>query len=134
MASFVRWFLLLTGIVFAAIGIYALIDPAQTLALVGLQVIEVSSRNEMRAMYGGLNLAIGLYLCAAFRNAGLRSAALTFVALITGGLVFGRVVSLVVDGLPGTTIWLFLAIEVTSCVLALLLRRNAGRASIPQTS
>ncbi len=126
MASFVRWFLLLTGVAFAAIGIYALVDPAQTLAPVGLQVIEVSSRNEMRAVYGGLNLAVGLYLCAAFGNTGLRAAALTFVALITGGLVFGRLVSLVVDGMPSTTILLFLAIEVASCVLALLLRRNAA--------
>jgi uncharacterized protein DUF4345 len=126
MASFVRWFLLLTGVVFAAIGVYTLVDPAQTLALVGLQVIEVSSRNEMRAVYGGLNLAVGLYLCAAFGNAGLRPAALTFIALITGGLVFGRLVSLVVDGMPNTAIWYFLAIEVTGCVLALLLRRNAA--------
>ncbi len=128
MAGLVRGFLLLSGLIFAAIGVYALIDPAQTMAVVELQVTEISSRNEMRATYGGLNLLIGLYLIAAFRDAGMRHAALTFVALFTGGLALGRLVSLVVDGMPSTAIWCFLAVEVTGCTLALMLRRHVAMA------
>ncbi len=124
MTRFAPWFLLLTGLVFAAIAVMALLDPAEMLAPLGLQLTEVSSRNEMRAVYGGLNLAMALYLCAAFQIADLRHSALTFTALFTGGLVLGRFVSLVVDGMPNTLIWSFIAVEVTGCVLALSLRRS----------
>ena len=124
MARFAPWFLLLTGLVFAAIAVMALIDPAGMVARMGIQLTEVSSRNEMRAVYGGLNLAMALYLCAAFQIAEIRSAALTFTALFTGGLLLGRLVSLIVDGMPSPLIGSFIAIEVTGFVLALTLRRH----------
>lgn len=55
----------------------------------------------------------------------LREAALVTLAIFTSGLVFGRVVSVAVDGTPGTFVWLLLAGELIIAVTAwLLLRRG----------
>ncbi|MGH8529874.1 MAG: DUF4345 domain-containing protein [Nevskiales bacterium] len=128
MSRFAPWFLLLTGLVFAGIGLMGLYDPTGTVAPMGLTLADLSSRSEMRAVYGGMNLVIGLYLIAAFRNSARQMTALTIAALIMGGLALGRLLSMAVEGVPSPLILGFLAVEVTGCVLALLLRRNAAAA------
>lgn len=119
-----RWYLLLTGLVFALIGLMGLYDPVGTVAPMGLTLADQSSRAEMRAVYGGMNLLIGLYLMGGFRNHAQQASALMLAALIMGGLALGRAISIVVDGMPSSLILGFMAIEVVGAALALYLRRQ----------
>lgn len=121
-----RWYLLLTGLVFSGIGLMGLYDPTGTVAPMGLTLADQSSRAEMRAVYGGMNLLIGLYLMGAFRSPAQQAPALMLAAIIMGGLALGRVVSIAVDGMPSSLILTFLAIEVAGAALALSLRRRVA--------
>lgn len=120
--------LLLSGLVFAGVGFISLVSPQTGVDPLGLQLVTINSLNEIRANYGGMHLLLGLFMLgAAVRDIWQRQA-LLIIALFTGGLVLGRVTSIVVDGTPDAMIWSFLLIEAVGCLWAsaLLIRTPAA--------
>lgn len=95
-------FLLITGLIFAALGLYTLIDPqgAMDAGGLGLQLKATAGWSQMRGAGGGTTLAVGLLLIAAITRASLERPALWAVVAVLGGLEAGRVVSMFVDGVP----------------------------------
>ena len=84
-------------------GAFALVFPGEAAELVGFELRDNSSFGEVRALYGGLVLAIGIVIFEAMRRPAWRRL-LNAVGLCFLGLVFGRLVSLSVDGLSGYTL------------------------------
>lgn len=120
--------LLLSGLVFAGVGLTSLVSPQTGVDPLGLQLVTINSLNEIRANYGGMHLLLGLFMLGgAVRDIWQRQA-LLIIALFTGGLVLGRVTSLLVDGTPDSVILSFLLIEAVGCLwaTALLLRTPAS--------
>lgn len=95
-------YLLITGLIFAALGLYTLIDPqgAMDAGGLGLHLEATAGWSQMRGAGGGTTLAVGLLLIAAITRASLERPALWTVVVVLGGLEAGRVVSLFVDGVP----------------------------------
>ena len=123
--------LLLSGAVFSAVGALHIIAPQAGVEPLGLELATLNSLNEIRANYGGMHLILGLFMLIAGIKDSLRKPGLFLLAFFTGGLVLGRVVSLIVDGVPGSVILGFLAIESIGCLLATVLivkeaRENAA--------
>jgi hypothetical protein len=118
----------LAGIAFLAVGVMSLVTPAAGMAPFGMALPTPSAVNEIRANYGGMHLAMGaFYLWAAARPA-WRRAALLVLALFTGGLVVGRLVSLAADGAPNAFVWRLLVVEAAgAAAAAVLLRRTPPR-------
>ena len=111
---------LLVGLVAAAnvaFGAWSLALPSRAAGLVGFQLEDAAASGEMRAVYGGLVLGLGLVMGAALRREDgghwLRAIGLCFL-----GLVFGRAVSLLADGL---TTWNAAALVLEGATAALLL-------------
>lgn len=104
-------FLFITGLIFSAVGLYGLINPLAAVAPVGLQLESVSSINQMRASAGAIPLLAGLFMCASVFRLHWQTAALWLVSIILGGLIFGRLISMLVDGMPGTANLWFLGLE-----------------------
>lgn len=82
------------------VGAAFLAAPEGTGALVGVSLPSVTARNDVRAVYGGLQLGCATFLglCAARRQwlvPGLAAQLLTL-----GGLFAARLVSLAADGVP----------------------------------
>lgn len=81
---------------------------------------------ELRGVYGGINLAVGALVASALIRDSLVRPALYAILCLTGGYVFGRGFSLVVDGIP-ETVWLwFMALEVVLATFAILSLKRVG--------
>jgi len=98
--SWPRLVCLLSALPFAGIGLAFVTLPLEMGRLVGLDVTNVTADNDLRGVYGGLSLG-----CAALLAwCGLHETRVEFGVraqlLLYGGLAAGRVVSLVVAGVP----------------------------------
>ncbi len=107
---------ILIAVGFLAMGTYALAVPSRVLAIFGVTVGTVDGRNEIRAVYGGFGIAIGLLLLAAIGSATLQPGVFAAVAVALAGMAGGRLVAVLVDGSPGFYPWLFCAIELAAAV------------------
>ena len=114
-------FLLLSGIGFMLIGINTFRDPIAAIAGVELGVQSINALNEVRANYGGMQMGIGILLFSAALLQWLSRSALLALSLITGGLVVGRLVSIMLDGMPNTTVQALLILEFVTTVAAIFL-------------
>lgn len=110
-----RLFLVLLALATLNIAIQAILDPQAIFDNVQVQLGNITARNSVRALYGGVNLAFGLFwIYAAFRH---QTMGLLLALLYTGGFAIGRILSILMDGMPGgfATQWL-----ITESVFAIL--------------
>ena len=94
--------LALVGLVYTAVAVPGFVDPIGLMAAVDLPVSGASAMNELRANYGGLMGALAVASFAGAAVASYRRPALWLAWLCFVGLVSGRVVSLVLDGVPNS--------------------------------
>lgn len=88
----------------------------------GLAVANSGGENEVRAQYAGFFLAVGAVCAAALAGLMPRQAALIVLAVVFGGLIAGRLVSLALNGGVagyGATIRALYAIDAVGFALAL---------------
>ena len=81
----------IVGGAFIAMGVMALLRPAQVLAYFGLHNLTPDLRNEVRAVYGGFGVALGMLLMVTTTSAiggGVRVAAGISLAGMAGGRVY----------------------------------------------
>jgi hypothetical protein len=93
--------IVVSGLALVAVGVTGLASPAALFDPLGVALPTAAGRNEVRAAYGAMHLAVGLLLLAGARRRELRRPALWLVFAFMGGLALGRAVSLAVDGSPG---------------------------------
>jgi hypothetical protein len=95
-------FFALNGLVWLPWGIICLFAPQAWSGQVipGMEVFDLASataRTEVRAMYGGLQMAIGLLALIAILKPRHRDTALLFYVLALGGLALSRLYGLVLE-------------------------------------
>jgi|MDTC01.3.fsa_nt_gb hypothetical protein len=95
-------YLLITGAIFLIVGLRALFRPVETVAFpYALGADDVDAKNFLRSGAGGVTIAsAGVFIAAAFVES-LAFSALLLAVVFMGGLLFGRIVSRVLDGKPG---------------------------------
>jgi hypothetical protein len=114
--------LLVIGLAFCAVGYLGLVAPNAILDpidLVWKDITSRSARNELTAMYGGMHAALGIFFVIAAFVPSIRLGALLAASAFLGGLVAGRIVSLVRDGLPGLLPMALLVVELMGVLLAM---------------
>lgn len=107
---------------FCAVSVIALlygVSPRWFAAtFLGVQELDLDFAHILRAVMG-LYLALGCFwLYAAFDRRYTDPAVLT-TAIFSGGLVAGRLVSLVADGSPAPLLWLYVAMELALVPVAI---------------
>lgn len=110
-----RIFLLLLALATLNIAVQAILDPQAIFDNVQVQLGNITARNSVRALYGGVNLVFALFwMYAAIR---MQTMGLLLALLYTGGFALGRILSIIMDGMPDAfaTQWL-----VTESVFALM--------------
>ena len=111
------------ALMFTCFGAIGLVDPSRSLALIHLSAIDTTSINEIRAMYGGVELGIAAFLFACLAGRWSLRSGLFVAAALLAGAATGRFVSLFIEGMPVTSfvgIWLFEATYAAACVFALM--------------
>ena len=109
--AFARLVLVLVGVIWGAIGLWALSDPDGLAGTVDLRLRSNLGRLEIRAMYGGFSLAIGLLHLVASSRAVWWMPALVATGTCTVGLVSGRLFSVAVDGPSSPTALILIGSE-----------------------
>lgn len=111
-------YLIVNGLVFLIVGLRALCNPLGAVAdPYSLEADNVDAKNYLRSGAGGVATACGVVLLLAALFQQLSFAALLMAVTVMGGLVFGRLVSLVVDGKPSATPWIAGALELTGFLI-----------------
>ncbi len=124
-------FLRFTGILFALYGGFLYLDPQYLMELLALGDGS-AARVEVRAMYGGLQLAMGVFLIlASLRGPLYTEVALVVAIAVFAGLATARAAGLMIDGVDGYNLGACIY-EAISLVIAILLyqkQRSANQAS-----
>ncbi len=109
-------YLFVSGLLYALAGMYALVAPTEALGILGIHIDGVNGLSQERGTAGGVTLAIGIFLIASAHYRKLVIPALWTTTMVLGGLEFGRLVSICVDGLPRNPIWVYIGVEILGLV------------------
>ena len=108
--------LILLPIEYLYFGLLGLIDPASTSALVAFTLNETISFSEFRALYSFFTF-LGLLCVIAIFEKSLRAKTYFVLALLNGSFVFGRIVSILHDGMPNQLLWTIFIVDFTVFIL-----------------
>lgn len=118
-----RLFLAANALLWLLYGLYCLAQPSFLAEAAGVVATSPTGITELRAMYGGLQAAIGaLALVATFRHDLVRTA-LVALAFLAAGLFGGRLVGAFTDGWLSSYTVAALLLESTLTVLSIRLLR-----------
>ena len=117
------------GIGIAVIGAIYLVAPEFILGVYGIKVQSASEANLFRGAYGGMFIAFAALFClGALRDRFMRSARAALLVFMAG-FALGRIVSIIVDGVPHILLVGILVVELAySGAVLYLIRREAARA------
>jgi hypothetical protein len=93
-----RIFLAISALAWGGYGLYCLINPAILAELAGVTAVSATATTELRAMYGGVQTALGLFAALAVVNAGWQRPAVLALAFVTGGLFTARLIGALLAG------------------------------------
>ncbi|MFC9130135.1 DUF4345 domain-containing protein [Streptomyces sp. NPDC057099] len=89
----------LAALFFLGMGLFGLVAPRALIRPFGIELSVPEARAEVRAVYGGFGVAVGVLLTwAVFSGSGdLRSGVVLTVAVSLAGMAFGRLVARLVE-------------------------------------
>lgn len=128
MRTLARLTLWLGGLGFLAFGFAFMIAPLETFAAAGLPMQGALAATEMRAFYGGLELALGGLLIAADLRPDARRHGLILCLASFGGIGLARLLGMVLAGSATPFLWAALATELGLAALAAVSLRAGGAA------
>jgi hypothetical protein len=124
--------LLLAGFGFISVALQAFYNPQLVMDFVQTPLTNVSARNSIRANYGGMNMALGLFmLYAAFKK---QNIGLLFLSLFTGGFFIGRMAGFVLEGAANDFVHSWAIMEGLLCVGSIWLLRRRQDFIVSSTS
>ena len=104
-------FLLLTAVIYGGLGGWALIEPSSFVESVGLTINSNLGSAEIRSVYGGINLLIGLFALAAIFQSKHEELFMKILIFVIIGILLGRIVSFAFGELDSAFLWYFIAFE-----------------------
>ena len=122
-------FLALEVLLWLPYGLYCFVDPAFLAQGAGVAAGSVTGTTELRAMYGGLQTAIGVFALAALLRPALRRPALLCLSFLCAGLFTARLVGTLIDGGLSSYTAMGLGFESLSCGFAFWLLQRSGAAA-----
>jgi hypothetical protein len=121
MTSATRIFLAVSAVVWLPYGVFCFLSPGYLQQAAGIAATTTTAAVELRAMYGGLQTAIGLLTLLAALRASLVRPALTMLAFLCAGLALGRFGGIALDGDLSSYTLFAVSFETLSTVIALVL-------------
>lgn len=119
-----RLFLAANALLWIAYGLFCLAQPGFLAEAAGVTATTATGTTELRAMYGGLQTAIGLLALLAILRHDLVRTALIALGFLAGGLFTARVCGVLLDGGMSSYTAGALVLEITLAVLSIVLLRR----------
>jgi len=112
------WF---NGIAYLVLGIWCAISVDKTAETIGFKSLDSSGRCEYTAVYGGLQIALGLLFGISALRADARSLGITFAVVIYSSLVIFRGVGLLRFWPVASATLMFASFELLMLIFAIAL-------------
>ena len=109
--------IIIAALFYGLIGLAALLQPRHLLQGFGIEAEAVDSRNEIRAVYGGLPLAMAGLLTFTLGGSDLADGILAALAAVSAGMAAGRLVSAAIDRQMGRNPVIFTILELIVAAL-----------------
>ena len=109
----------LSALAFGGLGVLFMLDPARLAGTVELGTSPFQTI-ELRAMYGGLEIGVALFLLWCAASPQRVALGLWFSLFAYGGLGLGRLAGVLLSGVAGGPHWTLIAIEAVAVVLSLV--------------
>lgn len=119
-----RIFLVIGGVIMLAVGLYFGANPTALSNGMGIELPKPSARSDARAVYGGFQCAIGLFMLWSLRSDATLRSGLVLGAMISLGAVVGRLVGFAIDG-PDIRNVVFGGVELVGGLAAIWFARRA---------
>ena len=121
-----RLFLGFVALILIAFGVACAVDPALPARLAGLSILSADGYAEMGAMYGGLQIGVGLFLVLGITNSRLTRPALLLLVMIFAPLAAARGLSglRAEDAIGSYTLGALVFESLVAAVAALMVRRH----------
>lgn len=120
----------LSALAFGGLGIVFLTDPPRLAGTVELGTSPFQTI-ELRAMYGGLEIGVAIFLLWCAASPRRVAIGLWFSLFAYAGLGLGRLSGILLSGVAGGPHWTLVAVEATAVVMSLvglaILRRQTAR-------
>lgn len=129
--AFARLVLGVCALVFLGGGALFTAQPG-VVAAVGIELGGVDARNDFRAVYGGMELGLGVFLGLCLRGEARLHFGLVLAGLVFAAMVATRLYSVAADGAPSGFVWGLTAAEGAGgalCALALVALVRSERAA-----
>tara|TARA_Y100001970_G_C14137295_1_gene805017 strand:- start:32 stop:418 length:387 start_codon:yes stop_codon:yes gene_type:complete len=104
-------FLLITAVIYGGLGGWALIEPSSFVESIGLTINSNLGSAEIRSVYGGINLLIGLFAVAAIFQSKHEELFMKILIFVIIGILLGRIVSFSFGEVDSAFLWYFIAFE-----------------------
>ena len=92
-----KWFLLFNFVIWLPYGIACLINPEMLSGLAGVNMTSPTAITEIRAMYGGVQSAVGVICLFGLLKESMMRPALAMLSFVFAGVAAARVFGLVID-------------------------------------
>lgn len=126
-----RIFLVVCAFLWLPYGVYLFLEPQALVESAGVTATTTTGSTEVRAMYGGLQAAVGLLALLGAVRSGLRRPALVMLVFLAGGLAVARSAGAAMDG--GVEAYTVMALALEWAMLAIavwrLWREGVARAN-----
>lgn len=109
--------IIIAALIYGLIGLAALLRPRHLLQGFGIEAEAVDSRNEIRAVYGGLPIAMAGLLAFTLGGSDLAHGILVALAAVSAGMAAGRLVSAAIDRQMGRNPVIFTILELIVAAL-----------------
>ena len=124
----VRIFLALTALIWTPYALSLLIDPAALSEAANIAATSPTGVAELRAMYGGLQAAVGLLALAGALRPAIAPYALVTLGVASAGLGIARLGAAAIGGAFSEYTLMALGLELASLAIVLVLWRRVGKA------
>lgn len=124
-----RVFLGISILIWLPYGVYCFFVPGSLAQAAGVAFTSGTGSTELRAMYGGLQAAIGVLALAGFSREGFATSALLAIGFLTAGLCSTRLLGVAFDGDFSAYTGGALAFEALSALFAFWLLRGRSELS-----
>jgi hypothetical protein len=122
--------LALSSLVFGGAGLVFLLHPEALVGFVDLALPTATAASDVRSIFGGLELGIGLVLGVCALRRGWLHPGLAVQIAGFGGLTLGRVTSLALDGWPSAVGLALAAAEIAGLVFGLAAAWSLWRSDV----
>lgn len=122
-----RAFLFVSTLLWLGYGVYCFFVPGVLGEAAGVVAQTPTGTTELRAMYGGAQLGIGVLCAVALVRPHLRRAAFLMLAFVVGAIGTTRVLGALLDGSFTSYTWMGLGFEWVTLALAVWLLGRGGR-------